>query len=166
MRKVRIVIRGFAAYYVGVALFERLAPRSVVRAYQRVNNRLMLPVLGWLPGWGVVETVGRRTGLRRQVPVGGRLTKGTFWLVAGDGRHSAFVKNLEANPRVRVRTRGRWHDGTARVVVDDNPRLRLLRTNPLNGLFVGLANPRRDMLTVRVDLDRAAEAGMSGPAGS
>lgn len=155
MRKVRIAIRCLVAYYVGVALFERLAPRSVVRAYQRVNNRLMLPVLGRLPGWGVVETVGRRTGLRRQVPVGGRLTQDAFWLVAGDGRHSAFIRNLEANPRVRVRARGQWHDGTARVIVDDDPLPHLFRSNPLNGLFVWLANPRSEMLTVRVDLANA-----------
>lgn len=154
MEKIRVVIRGLVAYYVGVALFERFAPRSVVRAYQRANNRLMLPVLGWLPGWGVVETVGRRTGLRRQVPVGGRVTKDAFWLVAGNGRHSAFVKNLEATPRVRVRARGQWHDGTAQIV-DDDPLPRLLRSNPLNGLFVWLANRHSEMLTVRVDLHNA-----------
>lgn len=47
VRKVRTLVHGFVAYSAIVALFERFAPRSVVRACQRVNNRLMIPVLGW-----------------------------------------------------------------------------------------------------------------------
>lgn len=156
MRVARIVAGVAAVYYVGVALFERLAPRRIVRAYQRANNRVQVPVLGVLPGWAVIETVGRRTGTRRQVPVGGRLSGDTFWLVAGDGRHSAFVKNIEAQPRVRIRVHGRWHDATATVVDDDDPVRRLLRLNPVNSGFVWLANRGADMLTVRVDLDPAS----------
>ena len=77
----------------------------------------------------------------------------SFWIVAGDGRRSAFVRNLEANPNVRVRFRGAWHEGIASVVDGDDAGRRALLLNPVNGSFLWLANPRRRMLTVRVDLD-------------
>jgi deazaflavin-dependent oxidoreductase (nitroreductase family) len=80
-----------------------------------------------VPGFGVVETVGRRTGLPRQVPVGGRLSGDTFWLVAGIGRRANYVRNIEANPRVRVKVHGRWRSGTAHLCPDDDPRKRMLR---------------------------------------
>ena len=142
-----------AVYFFGLVVFERLAPRRVVRAYQRLNNPRQAPLMGVLPGFGVVETIGRRTGIPRQAPVGGRLRHNTFWLVAGDGRHSAFVKNIEADPRVRVRVHGRWRDGRASVLDDDDPVRRLLTINPINSLFVLLANPRQNLLTVRIDLE-------------
>lgn len=147
------MLRGVAGYYLLVALFERFAPRRYVRAYQRLNNRLQLPLMGVLPGWGVIETVGRKTGQLRRTPVGGRVVDGSFWIVAGDAPYSAFVKNIEANGRVRVRFLGRWHRGTARVVVDDDPVRRVLVANPVNGLFVLLANRRSGLLSIRIDLE-------------
>lgn len=86
------------------------------------------------------------------MPVGGRILDGAFWLVAGDGRASAFVRNIDADPRVRVRFQGRWHDGMARVVEDDDAVARALRINPVNGVFVWIANPRSRMLSIHVEL--------------
>ena len=143
-----------AFFYLGIAVFERLAPRRLVRRYQRLANPWYRPMAGVVPGWAVVETTGRKTGLPRQVPVGGRLQGDTYWLIAGDGRASAFVKNLEADPRVRVRVHGRWRPGTAHVVDDDDVRQRLLRMSPANSLFLLVANPLSRMLTVRIDLAR------------
>ena len=137
---------------VGVALFERFAPRRWVRAYQRRANPLYRWWTGIAFGWAVIETTGRRTGRPRQVPVGGRLRGSTFWCVAGDGRHSAFVKNIEADPAVRLRVHGRWRTGTAHVLAEDDGRRRLLRLNPVNSLFVAIA--AREPLTIRIDLDR------------
>ncbi len=140
-------------YVLGVALFERLAPRRWVRAYQRAVNPFFGLWAGRSLGWAVIETTGRHTGLPRRVPVGGRLRGDTYWVVAGDGRHSAFVKNLEADPRVRVQVHGRWRTGTAHVLEDDDARRRLLRLNPINAVFVLIA--AEHPLTVRIDLDAA-----------
>jgi deazaflavin-dependent oxidoreductase (nitroreductase family) len=137
-------------YIVGLALFERLAPRSWVRAYQRAANPFFRLWTGLALGWAVIETTGRRTGRPRQVPVGGRLRGSVFWAVAGDGRHSAFVLNIEANPLVRVRVHGRWRPGVAHVLTDDNARRRLRRLNPINGAFLMIA--AKDPLTIRIDI--------------
>lgn len=152
MRRLRAAFRLGVIYFLAVAVFERVAPRSVVRAYQRTNNKLQAPLMGLLPGWGVIETRGHRTGQVRRVPVGGRVLDGAFWIVAGDGRASAFVRNIDAHPRVRVRFHGTWHDGTARVVEADDAVARAVRINPLNGAFLWVANPRPRMLSIRVEL--------------
>jgi hypothetical protein len=35
-----------------------------------------------------------------------------FWIVAEHGRRANYVRNIEANPRVRVRVGRRWHEGS------------------------------------------------------
>jgi deazaflavin-dependent oxidoreductase (nitroreductase family) len=82
--------------------------------------------------------------------VGGALRGASYWLVAGDARHSQYVKNITADPRVRVKVHGRWRTGTAVVCTDDDAGKRLLRLNPLNSVFVAIAG--RDPVTVRIDL--------------
>ena len=151
-RKVVIAaMTGLLAFVVGPALFERLAPRPWVIAYQRAFMAVYRPLAGVVPGWAVVETMGRRTGRPRQTPVGGRLSRGTFWLVVGERSRSQYVKNIEANPTVRIRALGRWHTGTAHVLVNDNPRQRLLTMNPINSVFIWIAGT--DLATIRIDLD-------------
>jgi deazaflavin-dependent oxidoreductase (nitroreductase family) len=149
-----VVVAGvvaFVGYLVGVGLFERLAPRRWVRAYQRAVNPGFRRWAGRAHGWAVIETTGRRSGLPRHTPVGGRLVGDTYWLVAGDGSHSDFVKNLGVHPEVRVQVHGRWRTGRAVTLPDDDARRRLLRLNPINSVFVGIA--AKDPLTVRIDLD-------------
>jgi deazaflavin-dependent oxidoreductase (nitroreductase family) len=146
-----VVVAGVAAYIVGVGLFERLGPRAWVRTYQRNANRLLRRWIGRAHGFGVIETVGRRSGRRHQTPVGGRLRGDRFWCVAGDASHSDFVRNIEENPRVRVRIHGAWREGTAVVLHDDRARRRLLRLNPINSAFLAIA--ARDPRTIRIDLD-------------
>jgi deazaflavin-dependent oxidoreductase (nitroreductase family) len=151
-RKVIIAaITSLLTFVVGPALFERLAPRPWVIAYQRAFMALYRPLAGLVPGWAVVETNGRRTGQPRQTPVGGRLCRDTFWLVVGDRSCSQYVKNIEANPTVRVRAHGRWRTGTAHVLVHDNARHRLMTMNPVNSVFIWIAGT--DLATVRIDLD-------------
>ncbi len=70
--------------------------------------------IGPLPfGMALLETVGRKSGEPRRVPVGGRLRNGAFWFVAEHGRRAAYVRNIVANPRVRVKVDRRWLAGTA-----------------------------------------------------
>lgn len=152
LQLVLIILGGVALYVVATAVFERFSPRRLVRAYQKFfGNPLNRPFAGVVPGWAVIETIGRRTGVPHPVPVGGRLRGDSFWLVAGDGRQAQYVRNLEANPRVRVRIHGRWRTGIAHVRDDDNPRRRLLRLNPVNSFFVWVAGT--DLLSIRIDFD-------------
>jgi deazaflavin-dependent oxidoreductase (nitroreductase family) len=103
-------------------------------------------------GWALLETTGRNSGLPRRVPVGDGLRDGTFWIVAEHGRHADYVRNIEREPRVRVKVRGHWRAGTARLLPGDDPRERLRRLRrPLNDL--GLRAMASELLVVRVDLD-------------
>lgn len=154
MLKIAAILVGSLAviWYIVVPVFERLAPPEMVRAYQRLTMPFFRSVAGFAPGFGIVETIGRRTGKRHQVPVGGRLIDGSFWFVSGIGRRTHYVRNIEANPRVRVKIGGRWHPGTARLCPEDDGRKRAVRVSPMNGVFLLIANS--DPLSIRVDIDR------------
>jgi deazaflavin-dependent oxidoreductase (nitroreductase family) len=54
------------------------------------------------PGDALLESTGRRSGLPRRTPVCDGLDGERFWLVAQRGRQADWVKNIQANPRVRV----------------------------------------------------------------
>lgn len=119
----------------------------VVTTVQRRLNAVMRR----LPTHTLLETTGRVSGLPRRTPVGGRRVGDSFWLVSEFGERSQYVRNIKADPRVRVRLRGRWHTGTAHLLPDDdtNARLRALpRFNSAAVRVVGVGQ-----LTVRVDLD-------------
>jgi deazaflavin-dependent oxidoreductase (nitroreductase family) len=113
------------------------------------------------PGDALLETTGRRTGQPRRTPVCDGLDRETFWLVAQRGRRADWVKNIQANPRVRVKVRSRsglgWRTGTAHILDDDDPRERWRRISEGNlarRLCVyASAAIGTDPLTVRIDLD-------------
>ncbi|MFD8304398.1 nitroreductase/quinone reductase family protein [Streptomyces sp. NPDC059690] len=119
----------------------------VVTAFQRVLNAVMRR----LPTHTLLETTGRTSGLPRRTPVGGRRTGGSFWLVSEFGERSQYVRNIKADPRVRVRLRGRWHTGTAHLLPDDDPVARLRALPRMNSAAVRTVGA--GLLTVRVDLD-------------
>jgi deazaflavin-dependent oxidoreductase (nitroreductase family) len=106
---------------------------------------------GHLPGQAVIQTAGWRSGLPRLTPVGGRIVDSSFWLVADHGFNSNYVRNIQANPRVRVQVDGRWRRGTAVLLVDDDARRRLRQLPWTNSLLVRLLGT--DLLTVRIDLE-------------
>ena len=115
-----------------------------------------------LPGYVLLETTGRRSGQPRQVPVGKALEGNTLWIVAEHGLRAAYVRNSQANPRVRVRIGRRWRTGTAQVLPDDDWRERQRRIpNRANSAVVRAMGTEH--VTVRVDLDPAGAAG-PGPA--
>jgi deazaflavin-dependent oxidoreductase (nitroreductase family) len=127
---------------------------------RRVANPVVRSVLdrGWrVPGYALLETTGRRSGLPRRNPVGDGLDGDTFWIVSEHGRRSAYVRNIEADPRVRVRVRGRWRTGRARVLPDDDPRERqrmlAARRFAARVNAVAVRSLGTDLLTVRIDLD-------------
>jgi deazaflavin-dependent oxidoreductase (nitroreductase family) len=107
-------------------------------------------------GVALLETTGRRSGQPRRTPVGEGLEGDTFWIVA-EHRSAAYVRNLEANPRVRVKVGGAWRAGTAHVLVDDDPRARqreLSRGRPLRAMNAASVRAMgTDLVTIRIDLD-------------
>ena len=68
------------------------------------------------------------------------------------GHRAAYVRNIKANPRVRVKVGRRWYEGTARILEDDDPRERMrMLGRTLNDATVRLVGTEH--LTIRVDLD-------------
>ena len=113
------------------------------------------------PGDALLETTGRRTGQPRRTPICDGLDGEVFWLVAQRGRRADWVRNIHANPRVRVKVRSgsgvSWRAGTAHILDDDDPRERqrligqanLARLLCVRASGAMTTNP----LTVRIDLD-------------
>jgi deazaflavin-dependent oxidoreductase (nitroreductase family) len=121
--------------------------------------RVVNPVVRRLAQRGLVggavallETTGRRSGQPRVTPVGNGLRGDAFWIVTEHGWASAYVKNIQADPRVRVKVGRRWHSGTAAILPDDDPieRMRVLGRG-LNDATVRLVGTQH--LVIRVDLD-------------
>jgi deazaflavin-dependent oxidoreductase (nitroreductase family) len=121
------------------------------------------PVVKWAvehgvapPTYAILETTGHKSGKPRRTPVGNGLDGDKFWIVAEHGRRAGYVRNIQADPRVRVRVGGRWRTGRATVMPDDDPRRRQreigLRFNATVVRTMGT-----DLLTVRVDLDPARD---------
>jgi deazaflavin-dependent oxidoreductase (nitroreductase family) len=137
-----------------------------------VQNKVLNPPIraivrtGISPTYAILETTGRRSGRPRQIPVANGLDGNTFWLICALGHDAAYLKNIQANPRVRVRARPvrlrdglrmRWYTGTAHSLPDDDARRRqreLGRGRPGYRLDAILLRAiATDMLTVRIDLD-------------
>ena len=111
-------------------------------------------------GFALIETTGRRTGQRRLTPVGNGLDGDVFWLISEHGVRSAYVKNLLANPQVRVKVGRRWYQGAATCLPDDDASSRRTdldrRNGPsgrLNGKFFHTS--ATEPLTIRIDLARS-----------
>lgn len=141
--------------------------RLVTALEKHVQNppiRLLLRVGFPIPILALLETTGRRTGKRRQLPVINGLTGHEFWLVAEHGRSAHYVRNLEANPEVRIKIGRRWHVGTATILPDDDPfeRARWMRETlgPWHRLDLLAAKTfGTDPLSVRIDLNPADTIG-------
>lgn len=119
----------------------------VTKFFQKyLGNQLM----GRMPFQTLLETTGRKSGLPRQTPLGGKRVGNEFWFVSEFGERSQYIRNIQADPRVRVRINGRWHRGTAHLLPDDDAAARL-RTLPSLNSF-GVRTFGTNLLTVRVDL--------------
>jgi deazaflavin-dependent oxidoreductase (nitroreductase family) len=128
-----------------------LASDTKHRLVTTFQRKVANPLNRRLPGQVLVETTGRTSGLPRQTPVGGRRIGDAFWFVSEFGLKSQYVRNIQADPRVRVRLRGRWYEGTAHLLPDDDARARLRSLPAMNSSAVRAFGI--DLLTIRVDLD-------------
>jgi deazaflavin-dependent oxidoreductase (nitroreductase family) len=126
--------------------------KPVIDALTRAGLRLGI----FRGSTALLETIGRRSGEPRVTPVTNGLDGDVFWIVTEHGRRAAYVRNIEANPRVRVKVGRRWRAGTARFV-DEDPRERLERIVARNSRAALNARVVRSIgtehLVIRIDLD-------------
>jgi deazaflavin-dependent oxidoreductase (nitroreductase family) len=136
---------------------ERSTKRSAAKF---VTNRLLNPIARrllerglWPRTQALLETTGRKTGRPRRVPVGNGLRGHRFWIVTEHGYAADYVKNIQKDPRVRVKVGHRWYEGTAHILPEDDPkeRLRWLR-RPVNDSLLLLVGTQQ--VTIRIDLDK------------
>ena len=93
--------------------------------FWRIMNPIVRPLAGIMPWWLLLETTGRKTGLQRLTPfANGPIDDGVLTLISVHGARAAFALNIAADPRVRVKRRGRWHAGTAEIVPMDDATVR------------------------------------------
>jgi deazaflavin-dependent oxidoreductase (nitroreductase family) len=115
-----------------------------------------------LPGYALLETKGRKTGKPRRTPVGDGRLGNQFWLVAEHGMKPGYVRNIQHDPRVRLKLRDglrtRWHTSTAHLLPDDDPHelqhwlASHLPSTAGNSRAVRLFGTQ--LLPIRIDLDR------------
>jgi deazaflavin-dependent oxidoreductase (nitroreductase family) len=137
------------------------------RIFRQLAKWVVNPPMRWGITRGIVpnsvaliETTGRRSGRPHRTPVLNGLDGDTFWLFAEHGRDTDYVKNLLADPHVRVRAGGRGRNGGAAVVPGEDALARrraIERRHGVMGWLDGLAfrAAATDPLPIRIDLDRA-----------
>jgi len=123
--------------------------------------RIALAVGIPLPGYAVLETIGRKSRKPRRTPVGDGKVGNQVWLVAEHGMKAGYVRNITVDPHVRVKLRDgwrlRWHGGEAHLLPDDDPLARQrwlaeqLPKSSSNSAAVRLFGTQ--LLTVRIDLN-------------
>ena len=108
------------------------------------------------PGMALLETTGRRSGRPRRIPVMYAREGSTVWVISQHGAHAGWVRNFQADPRIRIRLARQWQEGRAQLLPDDDPyeRARSFGKTRL-GKKIALMNLRAletDPHTVRIDL--------------
>jgi deazaflavin-dependent oxidoreductase (nitroreductase family) len=83
-----------------------------VRALSKVGLRTALAT--------DLETVGRKTGQIRRVPVSAQFDDGGAWIISQHGTRSGWGRNIADNPNVRLRQRNTWRTGVATIRPDDD----------------------------------------------
>jgi deazaflavin-dependent oxidoreductase (nitroreductase family) len=90
----------------------------------RILSAAMLPWFTLMPpkGCGVLSTTGRKTGKTRRRCIRAIRRGDRVYVVAIGGEHNRWLKNVRANPNVRLRMRGGTYDGVARELRDPKER--------------------------------------------
>jgi deazaflavin-dependent oxidoreductase (nitroreductase family) len=168
--------------YLGLLLLticSRRAKVLVIRILQRYTLnpgfRLLLTI-GVNPfGLAILETRGHLSGKTRRVPVGNGRKGDSFWIIAEHGSRAGWVRNIQHDPRVRVRLRiglrYRWVPGIATVCLDDDALARqrkIIAWHPLRALnAVNVRVLGANLLSVHIKLQlHTAPAGDPGKPGS
>ncbi|REF36183.1 nitroreductase family deazaflavin-dependent oxidoreductase [Thermasporomyces composti] len=97
--------------------------RRVARFNRRATNRVLGHVAPWLPGFGVLTHVGRRSGHRYRTPLNVFRTPDGYVVALTYGPDADWVKNVLAAGECELTTRGRTvRLRDPRVVHDESRR--------------------------------------------
>jgi deazaflavin-dependent oxidoreductase (nitroreductase family) len=104
--------------------------RKALRKFKferQVGRTIVNPLVAALDKIGIrgsstveLETTGSKTGQPRRVPLTGRADDTGVWVISQHGKRAGWAHNITADPKVRVRVKNRWREGTAAFVPDDD----------------------------------------------
>ncbi len=94
---------------------------------ERAVGRLLNPAVKGLSRLGLrtalateLETVGRKTGQARRVPVSAQFDNTGAWIISQHGTRSGWGRNIVDNPNVLIRQGSKWRTGVAKFRPDDD----------------------------------------------
>lgn len=105
--------------------------RRKFKMERQLGRAVLNPVVSALDRMGVrsslvveLETIGRKSGEPRRVPLAGRADDTGVWVISQHGRRAGWAYNIATNPKVRVRIDNEWRTGTATFEPEDDVRAR------------------------------------------
>ncbi len=95
--------------------------RNVAQFNRRVTNRVLGHIAGWMPGFGIVTHIGRRSGRRYRTPINLFQAGDVYRIALTYGPESDWVRNVLAAGGCEIETR-RKHIVLAHPRIVDDPR--------------------------------------------
>ena len=105
-------------------LMMRFRKRWLAKINIAVTNRITSLFAGWLPGFGILTHVGRKSGKRYQTPVNVFRAPNGFVVALTYSSQSEWVKNVLAAGGCELKTSGKKYQLSAPKVVRDPTRKR------------------------------------------
>jgi deazaflavin-dependent oxidoreductase (nitroreductase family) len=121
MNALTIIIISIAA--MGI-LMMRFRKRWLAKINIAFTNRITGLFAGWLPGFGILTHVGRRSGKTYRTPVNVFRAPNGFIIALTYSSQSEWVKNVLAAGGCELKTRGKSYDLSVPKVVHDPSRRR------------------------------------------
>jgi deazaflavin-dependent oxidoreductase (nitroreductase family) len=142
---VRILIgAGVALLLVIPPLLVRFRPRWVAAFNLAVTNRITSPFVSWLPGFGMITHIGRKSGRAYRTPVNVFRVPNGFLIALTYGPTSQWVQNILASGSAELETRRtKYHLSSPNLVHDGTRRQFPCRTrNPPHEIPSLVPKPR------------------------
>jgi len=105
-------------------LMMRFRKRWLAKINIAFTNRITSLFAGWLPGFGILTHVGRKSGKVYRTPVNVFRTTNGFIIALTYSSQSEWVKNALAAGRCELKTRGKKYQLSAPKVIRDPTRRR------------------------------------------
>ncbi|HEX3247281.1 MAG TPA: nitroreductase family deazaflavin-dependent oxidoreductase [Chloroflexota bacterium] len=111
------------------------APRWLARANRHLANRFFGPLAPWLPGFGVLQHTGRKSGRQYRTPINVFRHGNRYFIALTYGPESDWVQNVLASGGTELKTRGRTVKlCRPRIMRDEQRRAVPVIARPILGL--------------------------------
>jgi deazaflavin-dependent oxidoreductase (nitroreductase family) len=105
-------------------------PRLLIRYPQRVLIYLLRWYFERAPGWVLLTTQGRKTGLPREVLLPCERFGDRLFVISTYGGRSDWIRNISKNPAVQITSGGRNLSGRAEVITSLEEKQSIVSEHP------------------------------------